>query len=96
MQTVVSSSLTLFFKFFIPVFWIVFFGAFTIACWFNDSVTVGQLNNKTFRMGMTLFFLFGTIMLYWSMMRLKRVEDGRPIYYMLPIILKLTAILITT
>ena len=73
---IVSSSATLFLKFFIPIFWIVFFGLFNIALWVTDK-QVGSLPRETFNIGFTIFFLIGITLLYYALMRLKRVEmDG--------------------
>ncbi len=79
-MTRVSTSLTIFLKLFIPTFWIVFFGIFTIAVWLTDE-TIGPLSFISFKIGLTAFFLFGIFMLYLVLMRLKRVEmDDEFIY----------------
>ncbi len=70
----ISSNSTLFLKIFLPTFWIVFFGIFTIA--------VSQLDNNYFngasafsvKLFLVSFFLVGTALLYFTLMRLKRVE----------------------
>lgn len=70
----VSTNLTLFFKFFIPVFWLVFFGAFTIAALLLDYEYVGSISAATFRIGTVLFFVSGAVLFAFTLMRLKRVE----------------------
>lgn len=70
----VSTSLTLFLKIFFPAFWIVFFAAFTFAVWQLDAGTFGGIDMEIFRMGMLSFLLLGIGIIYWALMRLKRVE----------------------
>ena len=69
----ISTGLTIFFKLFIPTFWIVFFGAFTIGL-FVQNVRVGNLPPGTFRIVALLFFLIGCTILYFTLMQLKRVD----------------------
>lgn len=77
----ISTNLTLFYKLFIPTFWIVFFGAFTIAVWAVNYEYYGNIPGKTFRLGTALFYLSGLSMLYFTLMQLKRVEvDGESVY----------------
>lgn len=77
----VSSSSTLFLKIVIPTVWIVFFGVFTLAMWFSRNEPVGSFSPLTFNIGLTLFFIIGVSLLYWSLMRLKRVEmDHESVY----------------
>lgn len=70
----VSTNLTLFFKFFIPVFWIVFFGAFTITAFAYKSEYYGDIPGGPFRIGAVFFFVSGVVLLLFTLMRLKRVE----------------------
>lgn len=77
----VSTSLTLFLKIFFPVFWIVFFSAFTFAVWNLDLGTFGGIRMENFRIGLLIFLLVGIALLYWSVMRIKRVEmDDKFVY----------------
>ncbi len=77
----VSTSLTLFLKIFLPVFWIVFFSSFTFAVWKLDVGTFGGISIGSFRIGMLIFLLLGIAFLYWSVMRIKRVEmDDQFVY----------------
>src|SRR5690554_583171 len=69
----ISSSLTLFFRIFVPVFWVVFFGAFTIGLLVTSNLPV-VLDNLYFRIGLVLFYLTGLAFLYFTVLRLKRVE----------------------
>lgn len=75
-----SSSLTLMVKFFIPVFWLCFFGAFTLAVWVTDE-HVGPLGFMGFRIGLTLFYVLGAAFLALTLMRLKRVEADSDYLY---------------
>lgn len=70
----VSTNSTLFLKFFIPVFWIVFFGSFTIAVFAYNFEYFGNIPKLPFRIGTLVFFFSGILTLYLSLMRLKRVE----------------------
>ena len=70
----VSTSLTLFLKIFLPIFWTAFFLAFTIAVWVLDGSTFGGFPIQSFRIGMLIFLVVGMGLLYWSVVRLKRVE----------------------
>lgn len=77
----VSTSLTLFFKFFIPVFWIALVGALTTAALTVSYSYIGSIPAGTFRIGIVLFFLTGVLMFGFTLMRLKRVEmDEHYIY----------------
>lgn len=75
-----STNLTLFFKFFIPVFWIFFFFAFTIAVW-TTNVAVGPLAFLSFKIGLTVFWIVGALGLGVSLMRLKRVDVTERFFY---------------
>ena len=77
----VSTNLTLFFKFFIPIFWIVFFGAFTVTVFAYPSEYYGEIPGQAFRIGTVFFFLSGVAMLYFTLMRLKRVEMDEHFVY---------------
>ena len=73
-MTRVSSNLTLFFKVFLPVFWVVFFGASTIGVFFLEEEYVGDIPMFIFRIGVLLFFILGVITLYFTFWQWKRVE----------------------
>ena len=70
----VSSNLTLFVKFFIPVFWVVFFGAFTIAVLASKNPYFGNIPSFLYKVGVSLFYLLGLVILYRLLFRMKRVE----------------------
>ena len=77
----VSTNLTLFLKLFIPTFWAVFFGAFTIAIWATDARNLGALPEMPLKIGMTLFLLIGIGILYFTLFQLKRVEMDADFVY---------------
>lgn len=77
----VSTNLTLFYKFFIPIFWIVFFGSVTAMVFLSPRAAYGSIPGWQFRIGMLIFFLSGVAMLFFTLMQLKRVEmDDHFIY----------------
>lgn len=73
----VSSNLTLVLKIFVPTFWLVFFGLLTITVWVVSPESGGMLSRLDFRLGITAFFLTGAAMLYFTLLKLKRVEMDR-------------------
>ena len=77
----VSSNLTLFFKLFVPTFWIVFFGAVTIALWVNQDILSGNVNGQAVRIGALFFYLSGLAMYYFTLLPLKRVEMDEHFVY---------------
>ncbi len=77
----VSSNLTLFLKIAFPTMWIVFFGALTIAFFTQDIDYVGPFPIETFRYYFLGFFLTGVLILYWAVMRLKRVDMDKDYMY---------------
>jgi len=70
----VSTSLTLFLKIFVPVFWTVIFASFTMAVWFLDTSHFAGMPIQIFRYGITVFLLVGIAFFYFTVLRLKRVE----------------------
>jgi hypothetical protein len=70
----ISSNFTLFLKIFLPTFWIAFFGIFTLAVWVTGAVSIGGIPASTFKTGLAVFFLLGSILLYFTFLQLKRVE----------------------
>ena len=70
----ISSSVTLFLKVFLPTFWLVFFGAFTVAVLASGLGKAPLLGNWIFKLGVLLFYVVGAAILYFTLIRLKRVE----------------------
>lgn len=80
-MTHISSSWTVILKFFLPTVWIVFFGALSLALFFAPIPPLFGLPRPVFRLLIGLFYLSGIIMLYFSVMGLKRVEmDDQFVY----------------
>lgn len=77
----VSSSLTLFFKIFIPTFWMAFFGFFILALLRYGADQMPIFRSIEFKIGALIFYFTGLLSLYYFFMRLKRVEiDDTHIY----------------
>ena len=70
----VSTSLTLFLKIFIPIFWTVIFFSFTMAIWFLDTSHFAGVPIQTFRYGITIFLFIGVVFFYFTVLQLKRIE----------------------
>lgn len=77
----ISSSLTLVVKIGIPTIWIVFFGTSTLVTYFTEVPFLGPFSIWPFRIGLTLFLLTGIGLLYWSVMRLKRIDVKAPFFF---------------
>lgn len=70
----VSSNSTLFFKLFLPVFWIVFFGTFTIVVFAYQKEYAGNLPGIWLKWGALAFYILGLAVIYFTLWKLKRVE----------------------
>ncbi|MFM8448891.1 MAG: hypothetical protein ACKOAY_02190 [Haliscomenobacter sp.] len=77
----VSSNLTLFYKVFVPVFWIVFFGSFSAAVLLSPEDSKGEVLDWKMGLGIGFFFISGVVLLYFTLMQLKRVEMGEGFIY---------------
>ena len=69
-----STSATLFLKIFLPTFWIVFFGLMTVFLVFSGSGTSSLVGNWIFKGSFLLFYAVGILILYVTLLQLKRVE----------------------
>jgi len=70
----ISSNLTLLFKIAIPIFWVIFFGAFTYTALTTPIHTAFPISKNSFQFLAILFFLSGFFLLYFTLWQLKRVE----------------------
>ena len=70
----ISSSATLGLKLFLPTFWIVFFGSFTIAVLISGLGKAPLFGSIGFKLGTLAFFVLGVVLQYFSIMQLMRVE----------------------
>jgi len=77
----VSTSWTLILKIVIPTLWLAFFGGFALAITFSDMDYFGGYPISYFRAGYAVFFVSGFLMLYWLVLRLKRVEMDKEFVY---------------
>lgn len=77
----ISSNLTLFFKFFLPIFWVVFFGALTVAVFAYNHEYYGNIPGKAMRWGTFVFYAGGVTLIIMTLWRLKRVETGEDFFY---------------
>jgi hypothetical protein len=80
-MTRLSSNWTLFYKFFIPTFWIVFGGACVIAAWKLGVTMASGVSPTKFATLFTISYLAGVAFLYVFTMRLKRVEVDEQYVY---------------
>jgi hypothetical protein len=76
-----SSNTTLLLKFFIPVFWIVLFGASTLAALLYQYDYVGNTPAIYFKLGMLFFYITGLLLFAFTLLRLKRVEADSHFFY---------------
>lgn len=77
----ISSNTTLFLKIFLPTFWIAFFGILTAAIALSNVEQFNLFNFTYMKIGMVAFFILGTVLLYFSLMQLKRVELDKDFVY---------------
>ena len=76
-----SSTLTIFLKIFFPIFWLMFFGLALMAFLFSKESYVGGMPILWFRLLMFSFVLTGALVMYFSIMRLQRVEIDKEFFY---------------
>lgn len=70
----ISSNATLFLTLFVPTFWLVFFGAFTLAVFIYNAEYYGNIRGSYMRWGSLLFYVGGAAFIYLTLLRFKRVE----------------------
>jgi hypothetical protein len=68
-------------KYFLPLVWTIFFGALCIIFWVADNLEIGTWNLSYFRIGWTTFFVIGTGFLFFTFMKLMRVEYDGDFFY---------------
>ena len=71
-----SSGFTILFKFFLPIFWVVFFGSLLVALLTlpGEDIYMGPAYLKYILIGS---FVGWTLLLYFTIFKLKRVEGSR-------------------
>lgn len=80
-MTRLSSNWTLFHKFFIPTFWIVFLGACVTTTWIMEVTIIPGLPPSIFRILLTIIYVAGLLVMYLFTIRLKRVEIDQEYIY---------------
>lgn len=76
----VSSNLTVFFKLFLPTVWIVFFTTFTASLFLADDGQLPLLTSPAFKYPFLGVFVIMFVILYFTLLQLKRVELGEDAY----------------
>ncbi len=77
----ISSNLTIILKIFFPIFWLVFFGLTLIAFMNSSEAYVGGMPILWFRLMLLSFILTGALVMYFSIMKLQRVEVDQDFFY---------------
>jgi hypothetical protein len=77
----VSSNITLLLKLFLPTFWATFFGLLTAFTWLYNASDMLLLTNPVFRIGITAFYITFLLIIYFTLVPLKRVELGSEYYH---------------
>lgn len=77
----VSTNLTLFYKLFFPIFWMVFFGCFVVAVLIINPRTVLGMSAPLWQIVIVGTYLLVLALIYWGIARLKRVEMDRDFVY---------------
>lgn len=70
----ISSNTTLFFRLFVPTFWAVFYGLFTVVLFLADNSTVNIFQSDWLKYSNLIFYLSSLLILYLTVFQLKRVE----------------------
>jgi len=76
----VSSNLTVFFKLFLPTVWTVFFSAFTASLFLASEDQLPFLTSPSFKYPFLAVFILLFLVLYFTLIQLKRVEMGADFY----------------
>ncbi len=77
-----SSNSTLFFRIFLPIFWLTFFGAFMLVSIFVlDEPFVMGTRIANFRIGIVLFWLTGLVFFYFTSFKINRVDADEHFIY---------------
>ncbi len=77
----ISSNLTIILKIFFPIFWLMFFGLTFIAFINSTESYIGGMPILWFQIMLGSFVLTGALVMYFSIMRLKRVEIDQGFFY---------------
>lgn len=77
----ISSNLTLGLKIGLPVFWFIFFGAMTIGLVLSNPEQIPIVGLPRFKQIIVAFFVLFFILIYFTLLRLKRVEVSDTHFY---------------
>lgn len=77
----VSSNLTILFKIFIPTVWIVFFSIFTLMLFIASEQQIPFLTSPSFKFPFLAAYILFFLLIYFTLLQLKRVEMGAGYYY---------------
>ncbi len=77
----ISSNFTIVFKIFLPTLWISFFSLFSVALFLRSSEELDILSTMEFKITFAVCFIIFFILLYFTVMKLKRVEMDREFFY---------------
>jgi hypothetical protein len=69
-----SANVTLFLRLFLPTFWVIFFGALTLAFLFADYQGSPFMQTGVFKMLVVIFYLLGIGAFFLTFWKLRRVE----------------------
>lgn len=77
----ISSNWTLFLKLFLPTFWFVFYGAVVIAIFASQTSGGSTMASSGLQWAALVFYVSGSVVLYYTLMPLKRVEFDEHFLY---------------
>jgi hypothetical protein len=70
----ISSNWTLGLKIFFPTFWFVFYGAIVLALFVAPDIQLQIFDQSGFKMAVLIFYVSGSVVIYFTLLPLKRVE----------------------
>lgn len=76
-----SSNWTLFYRLFLPTFWIVLVGAVVLTVWLLPNKYFGMVSASYLRAVLTSFYLTSLIIFYLTVIQFKRVEISKEELY---------------
>jgi len=77
----ISSNLTIFYKLFVPIFWLIFMGCLTAFVVFSDPQTTPLIPDfKSKMIFLAIYIAFG-ILVYFSLFQLKRMDADSTGFY---------------
>ncbi|NBC04074.1 MAG: hypothetical protein GVY20_10255 [Bacteroidetes bacterium] len=77
----ISSNWTLGLKIFFPTFWFIFYGAIVIAIYTATDTQLQVFDESGFKLGVLIFYISGSVIIYFTLISLKRVEFDEHFLY---------------